>query len=451
MVDRALVLVAASLTCTAVLLSACPQDTVDVTATRSSRGGDDDTRDPDGPDDPSDPADPDDQCAASTNKRPLGASAVYFGTRNPSHVPLSASQMRAVVGVGQGRPPGASCSGTLITDTVVLTATHCTEGQSATRFYVTFGVDDEDPELTVDVIEKTEHPNLDIAMLRLAQRPADSIDVTPIAAFAGTLRESDVGELFEQAGFGQTENGRSNGRFFVAEPFDGFESGGFLRVDGEGRHGVCFGDSGGPSLRLTPEGDVRVVGALSFGDPSCTSIDRYTRVDLSRDWIEGFAGPIPAPGQTRPGCGSVSAAGRCSPDGRVAEFCDDDGLVQDACDDGEVCGDAGGTQRCIPTSQAPCGDITTFGECSGNVLSWCDGGVTRVRDCGACGGDVCGLVDNVSGFACVEDPCGGLTFQGECAGDTARWCDAGEIKTVNCAERGDTCGFVDDETGFFCQ
>lgn len=419
--------------------------------TRSSARDDgDDPNDPNDPD-PNDPDPNDGQCPANTNKSALGAGAVYFGTRNPSHVPLTASQMRAIVGVGEGRPPGASCSGTLITDTVVLTATHCTEGQSATRFYVTFGVDDFNPELTVDVIEKTEHPSLDIAMLRLAERPADRIDVTPIAAFAGTLRESDIGEIFEQAGFGQTQSGDSDGRMFVAEPFDGFESGGFLRVDGEDRHGVCFGDSGGPSLRLTAEGDVRVVGALSFGDPSCTGVDRYTRVDLSRDWLEAFAGPIPAPGQSRPGCGNVTAAGRCSPDGRVAEFCADDALVQDACATGEVCGDVGGNSRCIPASQAPCGDITTFGECNGAVLSWCDGGVTRVRDCGACGGDVCGLVDNVTGFACVDDPCGGLTFQGECVGNVARWCDAGEIKTADCGAQGDSCGFVDDETGFFCE
>ena len=391
----------------------------------------------------------DGQCSAVTDKPTLGAGAVFFGTREPSHVILDAAQKRAVVGVGEGQPPGASCSGTLITDDVVLTATHCTEGQSASRFYVTFGVDDFDPELVVDVIEKTEHPELDIAMLRLAFAPATRIDVRPIPAFGGTLSSNDFGELFEQAGFGQTESGDSDGRFFVAEPFDSFEDGGYLVVDGEGRHGVCFGDSGGPSLRQTVDAGVRVVGALSFGDPECTGFDRFTRVDLAREWLEDFAGPIPGGGPEP--CGAVTSTGRCSPDGRVAEFCEASALVRDPCNAGEVCGDDEGGKRCIAVADNACGDVTAFGSCDGAVLTWCDDDVVRVRDCGACGGEACSLVDNVTGFACVQDGCGGLTFQGECDGDVARWCEDNAVKTQDCAADGASCGFVDAETGFFCQ
>lgn len=392
-----------------------------------------------------------DQCAPSTNKPGLGAGAVYFGTREPSHIPLTAAQKRAVVGVGTGQPPGASCSGTLITDDIVLTATHCTEGQAASTFYVTFGVDDYDPELVVRAIAKTEHPTLDIAMLRLASRPADQLDVTPIAPFSGALRSADEGEIFEQAGFGATESGSSNGRFFVAEPFIGFEDGGYLMVNGEGRHGVCFGDSGGPSLRQTAEGDVRVMGALSWGDESCVGVDRYTRVDLAADWIEGFAGPIPAPGATLPGCGSVTSTGRCSADGTVAEFCSGGDLVRDPCGAGEVCGDGSGGKRCVAAESTPCGSVTAFGACSGDTLQWCDGDVVRTRDCGACGGDTCALVDNVTGFACVQDPCAGLDFLGECSGDVARWCEDGQVKEVDCTDEGNTCGFVDNDTGYFCR
>ncbi|MDP2344332.1 MAG: trypsin-like serine protease [Deltaproteobacteria bacterium] len=389
-------------------------------------------------------------CGAETDKPSLGAGAVYFGTREPSHVILDAAQKLAVVGVGTGAPPGSECSGTLITDDVVLTATHCTEGQSATRFYVTFGDDDFDPVLVIDVIEKTEHPELDIAMLRLASAPAAQIDIRPIPAFSGDLLEQDAGELFEQAGFGQTESGDSNGLFFVAEPFDSFEEGGYLVVDGEGRHGVCFGDSGGPSLRQTAQGGVRVMGALSYGDPECTGFDRYTRVDLARDWLEDFAGPIPGNGPVP--CGAVTSSGRCTPDGRVAEFCDaNDVLVRDPCGTGEVCGDGAGGLRCIAVAANPCGDVTAFGGCEGNVLAWCDDDVVRVRDCGDCGGEVCARVDNVVGFACVEDACNGITFQGECNGSVARWCEDNVLQTQDCRDTGETCGFVDDETGFFCQ
>ncbi len=389
------------------------------------------------------------ECSALSDKPSLGASAVYFGTRAPSHVILDAAQRLAVVGVGEGQPPGASCSGTLITDDVVLTATHCTQGEAATRFYVTFGADDFDPELVVDVVEKTEHPELDIAMLRLEFAPATRIDVRPIPAFGESLVEADEGEIFEQAGFGQTESGESNGLFFVAEPFDSFEEGGYLVVNGEGQHGVCFGDSGGPSLRQTVGGGARVMGALSYGDPECTGFDRYTRVDLARDWLEDFAGPIPGSGPVP--CGAVTPSGRCTPDGRVAEFCDEGQLVRDPCTSGRICGDDDEGKRCIAVADNPCGDVTTFGSCDGDQLSWCDDGVVRERDCRACGGEACARVDNVVGFACVENACGSVTFQGECDGNVARWCEDNQVLTQNCADDGETCGFVDDDTGFFCQ
>lgn len=437
-------------------VSACPGRTVE--AVRSEgRGNDDDDDGDEGDEGEGDAGEGEGEgatCSAATDKPVLGAGAVYFGTREPSHVVLDATQLRAVVGVGTGRPPGSECSGTLITDTVVLTATHCTEGTDATDFYVTFGVDDFDPELVVDVIEKSEHPDLDIAMLRLAFGPGTQLDVVPIPAFAGVLDEDDVGELFEQAGFGQTESGDSDGRFFVAEPFDGFEEpGGYLVVDGQGQHGVCFGDSGGPSLRQTVDSGVRVVGALSYGDPSCRDRDRYTRVDLVRDWLEDFAGTIPGAGPVP--CGDVDSAGVCSPDGRVARFCDGGVLVRDPCEAGTICSEGDANKRCVAVDDNACGDVSFFGACDGDVVSWCDagfeGGVVRVRDCGACGGEVCALVDNVTGFACVRDGCGGLTFTGECVGDVARYCSDNEVQEVDCGADGGTCGFIDDETGFFCE
>jgi hypothetical protein len=389
-----------------------------------------------------------DACSLLTQKPVAPAGGVYFGTRNPTHVQLTPAQIMAIVGVGEDGGFGADCSGTLITDDVVLTATHCTEGIAATTFVITFGVDDTRPDLVIDVVEKSEHPDLDIAMLRLASSPAAQIDVTPIPAFAGDLTSNDFGEVFEQAGFGETETQSYNGRLFVAEPFDSFEEGGFLVVNGEGRHGVCFGDSGGPSLRQLADG-VRVVGALSYGDPSCTGLDRYTRVDLVRDWIVAFAGDIP--GAAPVPCGSVPARGVCSADARVLTFCDNGALRHDPCTADEVCVDDDDRSRCLAVSDAPCGALTAFGVCDDAVLSWCDGDVVRVRDCAACGGQVCRRVDDAQGFACVYSQCGDLTFTGECVGDIARWCDNGVVATEDCAAEGSSCGFIDDDTGFYCR
>jgi hypothetical protein len=391
----------------------------------------------------------DGRCDAATQKPLPGPGAVFYGTRNPTHVQLSAAQMRAIVGIGQNPPPGAECTGTLISQDVLLTAVHCVAGIRATSFYATFGEDDYDPELIIEVTEKIEHPDYDIAMLRLAYAPATQVDVEPIPAFGGRLTSADFGEIFEQAGFGMTETGNSNGRLFVAEPFDSFEDGGYLVVNGEGRHGVCFGDSGGPSLRQTVDAGVRVVGALSYGDPSCTGYDRYTRVDLVQDWIAAFAGEIPGAGPVP--CGSVDERGRCSIDGRVATFCDGGSLRYDPCGDDEVCFDDGTEARCVPVEQAPCGVVAALGACTGEVLSWCDGAVLRERDCAACGGQLCVKVDDVVGFGCVDNRCGDLDFRGECRGDVARWCSDGAIATEDCAQQGTTCGFVDEETGYYCR
>jgi hypothetical protein len=65
-----------------------------------------------------------------------------------------------------------------------------------------------------------------------------------------------------------------------------------LTIDGEGRHGVCFGDSGGPVMVIDSGGVTSVAGNLSWGDPDCLGKDRYTRVDTNRAWLEGLLGPL---------------------------------------------------------------------------------------------------------------------------------------------------------------
>lgn len=48
-------------------------------------------------------------------------------------------------------------------------------------------------------------------------------------------------------------------------------------------------------------------------------------------------------------------------------------------------------------------------------------------------------------------PCGALSFQGRCVGNTAEWCDeGGRVASVDCGAHGRACGFIDDETGYYC-
>lgn len=405
-------------------------------------------------DDP-DPISPDggvvvDQCSSETNKTILAAAnRVINGTRTPTHVPLDASQQLAVVGIGFGSPRGASCSGTLISENVVLTALHCTEGEPANSMFAIFGTDDTNPVLSVRAVAKHENPNVDLALLVLQEPPARSIAVTPIPIDTNNLTNNDFGIIVEQAGYGQTETGDSNGRFFVAELLDSFEEpGGYLVVNGENRHGVCFGDSGGPSMRITPQGDVRVLGCLSYGDQSCVGFDRYTRVDKVRAFIENVTGPTPTAGPVP--CGDVDEAGTCSLDGSISTYCSDGILQREVCAQGSICADSGAGNRCIPISEDPCQGVSTYGQCDGEVLQWCNNGRVVERNCESCG-ERCILADDSLGFACVTSDCGDLDFQGRCDGEVAEWCNAeGKRESRDCAADGLQCGFINDEIGFFC-
>ena len=361
---------------------------------------------------PAGPAPAVDACAAHPNKTvAMPATAVFYGTRLPTYAPLSPAQHNAVVGVGTQGGYGAFCSGSLIADDVVLTATHCTDGAAGASFAVLFGPDDVDPILSVDVVAKREHPTMDLALLRLASAPADAIDVAPIPLAVDPLDDEDLGEILEQGGYGLTESGDDDGRYFVAEVLDALEED-VLVVDGQGEHGVCYGDSGGPSIRTTAAGEARVVGALSWGDDSCVGRDRYARADLARAWIEEWTGATPA-------------------EGAAEEPPDDEPPVDDE-----------------PPPDG-CEGATAFGACDGDVLVWCDAGRVRERPCGACG-ETCALVDGVVGYACVADPCDGVDWRGRCDGDVVQWCQDGALRSVDCGDTSQTCGYVGDDTGHWC-
>lgn len=393
------------------------------------------------------PTDGGDMCMDGPRKPPRARARVVNGTRTPTILPLDAEQIMAVVGIAS-LTDGAWCSGTLIAERIVLTATHCTVDEDASAMRVLFGEDDLAPDLAVPVIDKLEHPTRDVALLTLAFDPATMIGVRPIPIYLGTLSAMDEGITVEQAGYGDTES-TTHGRFFVTELLASVGSRTFT-VDGMGIQGVCYGDSGGPSMMVAPEGDVRVLGDLSEGDTECAHRDDYVRVDVIRPWIEAVTGPTPSAGPIA--CGPVTAEGECRESGAAAAWCENNELTLATCTAGELCGWSGFGWRCMAASMDPCEGLAYYGTCEGQVARWCDAGVIYERDCAKCG-EACLYLGERIGSDCDVDPlnCGELDYLGRCDGNVSEWCNEDNRRErLDCAATGQICRYIDTELGYYC-
>ncbi|MFC1610159.1 trypsin-like serine protease [Myxococcota bacterium] len=324
---------------------------------------------------------------------PMDHEAIVNGTRNPDRTHLTTAQIEAIGFLGDS-DSNEFCSGTLVRPRVAITAQHCVFRRSPSSTFFGLGVQPATTDVLLPTQEIHIHPTLDFALLILGVDATGATEVVPIDINRDPMSEDWDGRWVDAAGYGDTHT-EATGRFFAGVQIVDW-SAEIVTVDGHGREGICYGDSGGPIIWQPDEiTDPVVVGVESWGDSSCVDRDHLTRVD------------------------------------KAAAFVD------------EV------LSQSLPPPLEPCGDVDFHGECRGSEVVWCANAYLQFKECSE-EDMVCGWLGPTWGFDCMPSECGTIDYRGHCDGTILSWCRRDGLGTRDCAETGEVCTWVNEEIGHNC-
>jgi secreted trypsin-like serine protease len=247
------------------------------------------------------------------------AGAITFGHRDGTLHP----EVGALLADWDPDSPGLDllCSGTMISPTVFLTASHCTadlgqDGIGPHDVWVTFApAYDDNSTSTAGLIRGTYHTNplyasggqsntYDIAAVVLDRSPDVTPATLPRVGLTSGLKASGAiyGKTFTAVGYGTVREVKSGGyktlfydgiRRYALQSFLSLQKA-WLLLDmnpSTGSGGTCYGDSGGPHFLGATHSNL-IVSVTVTGDAVCRATDMTYRIDTpwARDFLEQFPG-----------------------------------------------------------------------------------------------------------------------------------------------------------------
>ncbi len=395
-------------------------------------------------------------------------------------VPLETSH-RAIIGgevdelhpaVGRVISPGSSCTGTIISAQVILTAAHCVNPENPpVQFHL--GHLGGAPEAVLEVVEAKVHPEYDpvmgdaeggkpydIAVLLLSEpapvppirfrtQPMDCLEGTPVLFVGYGLTDSVVPES-------------SGNKFKVEIPVGKIGESGFwtFSIPGDPKN-ACPGDSGGPAL-LTAGGRSEVVGIMSTADKYCEWQTFLVGVDLHTEWLYEQVeelDPAGLPAECGDGICEYLEDGDTCPDDCApgsgagpGDSCEG----EEVCPSGHICADLGDGKVCATWcagpkdgTGCPCGQYCVPYEIEpGDGTGACSFSESIAANCGdgACDSGESAASCQVD---CTQDGCGDIPLEGCCLGEVAVQCQAGQLVLHDCSIE-ESCGWDEGDGAYTC-